>query len=950
MEKITKTRITYGIQWYKVKCTDSGINKFLEDIRNGNDEMYLVNRHHPIEGRFYGVASKIQMEKMISKNVYLYEILSPLIKKKVYFDIDSKTDTLEECIKIIKQTFPNPNIQISGVKNPIEKFSYHIVLSNYYVYDTTILKEFVKKYTDLGFDPCVYNKYNLFKCINQSKAKKDAPIQEYISGDKKYTKHLVLMDFDKDAQIITELKEIKQTLEEIRKPENRNKLNKTKIELLEINESDIKHELPEDFDYINAKALQKLNTIPLNHRNTNNTLNHITIWKILVWAKNENIDFEDFWNWCKQKDDSESRKLRYINYYASASNYNIQERFIDTILLKFYPYLKENNTEKQYRKLNEIVPTKLIQSNYLQGNHISSKRKISYLSIKMGGNKTGSVIDFIKDNYKPPERGKRVLYIVPRISLANDIQERFKKCDLDFVLYNQIDDKQLMGNENNLIICINSLIYLADCKYDLIIIDEIETIWEVFSNGAKNLNNKASSIWYLLCRLINDSEKTIVMDALMSMKTINTIQLMTTNGVSYEILTLSVQQEERKYIKYNSNDISGWFESITQSILNGEKVFIFMPYKTTYDYTKRDLRCGVQSLINYLCEKCNLIENEDIIGYYSEQKEQKANLNKINEIWGKAKCIVANTCISVGNNYSGNDFTKIFVYYSNWVVSRELIQIMYRIRNPIENIMHIYFEKKIPSIDRYKNHELGLENDAFKELKKGLIVEDKTDPLLRMKILSKRCNIIESGVHIVSDVKQELDLSSFVISYDKVPDLSDDEYLHIKNNIQQGFVSLLERLKYEKYKLKKEFKYDTPEHVIKSFWETPLLINQLKKLENEYNIINEILIGLGHPKFIEFVEKHSMTDLSILHIPKHITNDMIKESFDLKNEIIDRGVNLVSRLINAYFNKRVMYLCLDKNKKYKKMYVKKIDKYVYEYELDISFCANVEYFKDYINI
>lgn len=944
MDKITKSDITYNLQWYKVKCTDSGINKFLEDIRNNDEEKYLVVRHHYSKGRFYGVASKIQMEKMISKNVYLYEILSPLMKKKVYFDIDSKTDTLEECIKIIKQTFPNPNIQISGVKNPIEKFSYHIVLSNYYVYDTTILKEFVKKYTDLGFDPCVYNKYNLFKCINQSKAKKDAPIQEYISGDKKYTKHLVLMDFDNDAQIITELKEIKQTLEEIRKPENRNKLNKTKIELLEINECDIKHELPETFDYINARALEKLNAIPLQPRESNNTLNHITIWKIMVWSKNENIEFEDFWNWCKQKDSSEKRKLRYINYYVAASNYTIQEKFIDTILLKFYPYLKENTTEKQYRKLNEIIPTKCIESDYLQGNHICNTTPVSYLSIKMGGNKTGSVIDFIKDNYK--DKSKRVLYIVPRIALANDIQERFKVKDLEFVLYNQIDDKQLRGNENNLIICINSLECLADFKYDLIIIDEIETTWELFYKNKKDL----SSLWCELCRLIKDSEKTIVMDALMSMKSINTIQSMYKTPPRYEILTLSSKQEERKYIKYKSKDLTGWFESIIESILNGEKVFIFMPYKTTYDYSKRDLRCGVQSLVNYLCEKCKLIENQDIIGYYSEQKEQKANLNKINEIWGKAKCIVANTCISVGNNYSGNDFTKIFVYYSNWVVSRELIQIMYRIRNPIENIMHIYFEKKIPLIDTYKNYKLGLENDAFKELKKGLLIEDKTDPLLRMKILSKRCNIIESGVHIVSDVKQELDLSSFVISYDKVPDLSDDEYLHIKNNIQQGFVSLLERLKYEKYKLKKEFKYDTPEHVIKSFWETPLLINQLKKLDTEYNIINEILTGLGHPKFTDFVVKHSMTDLSILEIPKHITNDMIKESFDLKNEINYRNVNLVARLINAYFNKRVMYLCVDKNKKYKKMYVKKIDRYVYEYELDILFCANVEYYKEYLNI
>ncbi len=52
-----------------------------------------------------------------------------------------------------------------------------------------------------------------------------------------------------------------------------------------------------------------------------------------------------------------------------------------------------------------------------------------------------------------------------------------------------------------------------------------------------------------------------------------------------------------------------------------------MPYKTTYEYTKRDKRTGVQTLVNYLCETCNLKENQDILGYYSEQKEQKKIIN-----------------------------------------------------------------------------------------------------------------------------------------------------------------------------------------------------------------------------------------------------------------------------------------------------------------------------------
>lgn len=953
-DKIKKVERLYcGIQWYKAK-PDSGIYTYLEQLRNGDENLYMVHRSHPKYGRYYGIANKLQIEKMISKNVYLYEILISSIRKKVYFDIDieDKKDKLEECLKIINDNFPEANIQVSGSKTE-EKISYHIVLSNYYVYDTIILEKFVEQYKSLGFDTNVYKKKTLFKCINQSKTKENSPIQAYISGNKKLTKHLVLMDFDTDAKNIEELSTMKVLLNNVRETSNRNKLNETQIDLLNINEMDIKHELPETFDYINACALEKLKAIPLNHRKTNNTLNHLVIWKIMVWAKNENITFEDFWNWCKQKDSTESRKLRYISYYQTASKYNIPEKFIDTLLLKFYPYLKEDNIQKLYRKMNEINATKEVDSNYLQHSDISLNTKVSYLNVRMGGNKTGAVIDYIKTNYKE----KRVLYIVPRISLATDIKERMIKENVNFELYSDILTKDSMGEFDNLIVCINSLIYLADCKYSLIVIDEIETIWESFSNGAKLLGYKASSIWYLLGRLLKDADKIIVMDALMSMKTINTINQMTNiNNESVEIVKLTNGQEPRKYIKYNSKDISGWFDSIKQSILNGEKVFVFMPYKTTYAHTKRDKRTGVQTLVNYLCETCNLIENEDIIGYYSEQKEQKSMLKDINKIWEKAKCIVANTCISVGNNYSGKDFSKIYIYFSNWVVSRELIQIMYRIRSPIENTMHIYFEKKNLLLDRYKTHTLELEDDAFKILKDGLILEDRTDPLTRMHILSKRCNITLDSEAPETDIKEELDMSSFLISYDKVHDLLDCEFIQIKNNIQNGFVSLLERLKYEKYLLKKKFKEDTPDNIISTFWPCPLLINQLKKL-NEYNIINKILDGNGHPDFITFVENHSITDLSILHIPNHITNDMIKELIYLRDGINDRGVYLVSRVINSYFNKRIMYPIKkitrdEKTKeikdKYKRIYVSSLEKNVIEYEINFDFVYKIMIYKEHI--
>ena len=50
MDKISKvTRMDFGIQWYKVKEKNSGINTFLENLRNKEYD-FLIKRHHPVKG------------------------------------------------------------------------------------------------------------------------------------------------------------------------------------------------------------------------------------------------------------------------------------------------------------------------------------------------------------------------------------------------------------------------------------------------------------------------------------------------------------------------------------------------------------------------------------------------------------------------------------------------------------------------------------------------------------------------------------------------------------------------------------------------------------------------------------------------------------------------------------------------------------------------------------
>jgi hypothetical protein len=913
-QKVYKAEIKYGIQWYKVRERNSGINEELLSMRDGDLNKFLVKRHHPTYGQYWGLATFEQIKKMIQKNVYLYEILTNG-KKKVYFDIDSKTDTLEECKKRILEKFPNARLQISGYRSEL-KHSYHIVLSNYFVNDSLVIKHFAGNNTDIGFDTAVYGRNNLFKCINQSKPKKDALIQAYLEGDIEVTKHLVMYNFDDDAEEVNSDDAIRierrTDIRVSRDKAERKKNEKKPLDLLnDINPKNKNYELPEDFDYINAFAHHKLKVIPLNHRDTDDTINHTVIWKVMVWAKNENISFENFWDWCKQKEDTETRKLRYADYWAYAEKYFISETFIDTLLFRFYPFLKENDYRRKYRMMNTITPTRIITNEYLSKEDISSadETPITYLTIRMGGNKTGAVIDFLKEETdKNPDA--KVLFLTPRIALSQDILGRMEREGLKFVNYKDIKNKSELKWEERLICSVQSLHYLADTKFDYVVIDEIETVWPSFSGDAKTHHSNVNANWALLLRMVETAKKTIIMDALMSMKTLKIFG-------QGEVISLEKQQEERKYIEYRPTEIHKWFDSIHHSLKNGEKIIIFMPYKDSSKTTdkRRHELSGIAQIIKWICHEFKLEEGKDVIGYFAEAKEEKQALVNIEEIWKKARCIVANTCIAVGNNYGGEDFDKIYAYFSHWLATNDFLQFLYRVRNPKDKTMRIYYEQKRVNLDKVSYHKVILDNDKFKYLRSGFLVEERTDSMMKLEVLMDKLNIIKENIK-ESEIPEmpRINFDDFKVNYSDIPKISYIEYKRIAAEIDTGFSSLIQRFSFEKYRLESQFKDNTPEIILEMFWNIgETVLKGLRSVTNNNNhLLNKILNELGHPEFLRFIESYTDRDLCLLKVPKCITNDKIKENITLRNPIENRDIGLVARIINAIFGKRVIGAVRDK--------------------------------------
>lgn len=307
------------------------------------------------------------------------------------------------------------------------------------------------------------------------------------------------------------------------------------------------------------------------------------------------------------------------------------------------------------------------------------------------------------------------------------------------------------------------------------------------------------------------------MDALMNLKTIKTIKLIEPN-LDNEILTLEKKQDDRQILKVKPEDIDLWFKQIFESIKNGKKIFVFLPYKNASN-VKRHQWAGIKQLVQNICATFNLTEDEDVIGYYAEQKQQKTDLVHINEKWKKAKVIVGNTCISVGVNYSGDDFDMIFAYFSNWLNTRDFVQVLYRIRNPKSNVMTVFYEKGYTKYNEEKSAYIDC--PAFKKLQHCIFTEEKADAKTRLDVISHRCNIsINTNDADIQALKNTtLDFTDeFTIRYSDIPDISREEFKKIQSNIETGFNTLNERLIYEKYRLQRTFINDTPERVIETFW------------------------------------------------------------------------------------------------------------------------------------
>lgn len=946
-----------GCTWYKIRYTEridrkKNQSKYIADCPDKDlinkrkpDEILLLS-HGKKEGRIYSLVSPSQLLKLVNKNRGIHEHILTDMKRKIYFDIDSKNDNLlVEGMHLIKTTFPNCRMNIHGYVNKNHKkngiiykkySSFHIILDNYHLdnyNETNKLREWVKSINKdrklLGepelFDETVYKSQQLFKAVNQAKKKdqnNDGIEAKIIFGSSDPKDHLITCFFKENSKNATDY--IPEVIEVIGKKGD--KIKPFIVDLSAYTEELLKQP-DKDFNVYTCTDKDLLYNLPNHPRGHPNVFDHEITFKVALYCVYYELSFKDFWGWACHKDNTIERKRRWFKKWEAIEDdlslcqefedrnptfsLHIRRYHIIALLECFYPNIKNDQNLRRFKDAHDIEETVKINSPWMSVDDFSDK-KYHIVDIGMGGNKTGATIDYLKNI-------NSFAWVSPRRTLATDTKARLMTNGIDAVDYRKVKKKKTeMINHDKLIINAESLHYLNDpteknkCKkFNVVVIDEIETVNNTWKSKDTHKNNFEEN-WRIFKQLLLNADKVILLDAFMTKKTIDLIKSLEKKEIEiYKALPRDIKRSVKlvgalKTKHHKRTSFQVWLDMIINDIKKGKKPFIFYPHKTGNSKMK-----SIEEIKMTICFNTGINPDEIPIYHADVSDKRVLQLSNVNDIWKNAKAVICNSSITVGVSYDRNDehqFDNIYMGWASFLLARDMIQATARPRHLKEGNIYVF---KCSGITNKDMQILNIDNGIYdKVLRPHLLIENRARDWDAFIHLCKLANYhIDESIYINDSLNSHNSLDNYqsIFDYDDISNTYKDAFGKIKkvdstyitnatNNIYTSNATQQEKLIVAKYMFNKLFESGTPEEVISNCWnckKEPFLRNYSLMLHTE----------------IEWLH-HIMKDLNItnLILPNKIelskkTRDIIFKTFSFNRLSFECGDSmLLSRALAVQFN------------------------------------------------
>lgn len=302
--------------------------------------------------------------------------------------------------------------------------------------------------------------------------------------------------------------------------------------------------------------------------------------------------------------------------------------------------------------------------------------------------KTKKLIDLI-DTYYPlilPDGSRsrsRICILTFRQSFAQHMIDKFS--GLGFEIYDKIVGPIMIDKHPRIILQIESLhrlviksrVYDLKSQFDVLIMDECESIFDQIDSGLSKRFSEAFATFEWLFRY---TKSAILMDAFLSNRSYNIIKrIRALHGCVYHQNTYARSAEDKYDITV---DRESWLADLVSAITSGKRIVITC---NTLEYAKQ-----IEATISKNYNSQNKLR---VILYSSETSAsvKAQHLSNVNKYWVNYDILIYTPTISAGVSFEMPHFDILFGYFvSNSCTVESAIQMMGRIRNLSECQYKIY--------------------------------------------------------------------------------------------------------------------------------------------------------------------------------------------------------------------------------------------------------------------
>lgn len=794
----------------------------------GHGEVVLMSQFKKL-ARLYASVSPINLIKLLDTNKGIYECLSHY-PRKVYFDIDCKKkdigdsefakyfdhhkEYLQGCCDIIGDAFVGAEHAVSGSITDYA-ISYHITLTNYCIHNKEqldMMKHIVREMRKLEptFDDKVYTRNRFMKAVNQTKPD-DERVQNIISNNN-IKDHLITCFLPETPLPFPEPKGVVAEAvlnEQSKKPIN---LLADLPALDKVATTEAQRDILENCELDDLTPSQMLTLMPCDK-----SFPHSHTWRMCRFAFYNCIPVEEFITWYRQKhNDAESiAKYRDLHYpdahkYATPPIGQIQK-----LLIHFYPQLAKDIHYRRFHASFEL-PAEKIKNVATLNQSVFTHGRVDILNMGMGSGKTHQTIEYLQQN------NPSFVWVCPNRALSNNtltrLQQTFTAADgkdrvLNVSHYGGFTKKEkadgVFATIDRLIIVANSLHYIKEKTYDIVVIDEIETMIDKWEGSFINSCGHKAASWRSWLNIFKNAKKIILLDAFTTTKTLN---LLKSIGIAdYTIFQRAVEPVTR-HIQYHG-EFAATLKMILDDVRANKKVFIFYPYKDG-----KATHPSMMTLANIIEKECELQANR--VKYYNADIDdrKKDDIKDVTVSWCDTQVIITNNIITCGVNFDTDEvaeqFDKKYLFIAAHNSPRDIIQVSYRARALKDNIINVCFlGRMIQNAIWEDDTETVMQGcPVYKQLYRDILIEQKS-PI--RKTFSLLCNKAHYRQHpekknqLRDELTQTIDTlqrkHNIDIDFTRIENITDDYAEHIRQRLIMNDATTLEKMRLKKYQFLQNF-------------------------------------------------------------------------------------------------------------------------------------------------